>query len=316
MGKSTVSVTTPDMSVTFGPLSCKNPVWVAAGTFLYGREYSQSFPLSKLGAVCTKGTSLVPWQGNWGVRTAETPAGMLNTIGLHNPGIEHYIEYEAPWLREQGTIAIVNIVGKTVEEYAAVAARVGPKDADAIEINVSCPNVKEGGVAFGTDPHMLASVVTAVRKATKLPIITKLSPNVTDIKEMARAAEAAGSDGLSVANCLTAMAIDIWQDRPVLGTVTGGLSGPAVRPVILRMVWEVVGAVKIPVAAVGGASRWEDVVEFLMAGARAVQVGSALFRNPRAAAEMVEGVQKFLKQREFRSCEELIGRARPEFVGR
>lgn len=299
-----------DLSVQVGPLRCKNPIWVAAGTFLYGREYSRAFPLAELGALCTKGTSLHPWPGNVGTRTADTPAGVLNTIGLQNPGIDCYLEQEAGWLRQQRATVIMNIVGKTVEEYAQVAAKLGPDAADALELNISCPNVKEGGVAFGTDPKATYAVVNAVRKATGLPVIAKLSPNVTDITEFARAAEAAGADAVSVANCLTGMAIDIRRRRPVLGTVTGGLSGPAVRPIILRMVWQTVATVSIPVIAIGGVVSWQDALEYLMAGARAVQVGSALFRNPRAPLDIVDGMQQFLAQEGISRIEEIIGAAR------
>ena len=304
---------TMDTQISIGSLCCKNPVWVAAGTFLYGREYGRRLPLDALGAICTKGTSLEPWDGVQGIRIAETPAGMLNAIGLQNWGIDAYLARNVAWLREQDATIVVNIVGKTVEEYAAVAAKLSPRDADAIEVNISCPNVSEGGVFFGTDLRMTEKVVDRVRKATSLPVIVKLAPNTHGLAEFARAAEAYGADALSVANCIPGMAIDIRRRKAVMGTPagSGGLSGPAVKPIILKMVWDVTAAVRIPVIGVGGVASWQDAVEYLMAGASAVQVGSALFRNPNAPWDVAQGLEQFMRDEGVNSIGELIGAARP-----
>ena len=304
---------TPQMEVAIGSLRCRNPVWVASGTFLYGKEYGRRLPLAGLGAVCTKGTSLEPWTGVQGVRIAETPAGMLNAIGLQNWGIQSYLDRNVPWLREQNATVVVNIVGRSVEEYGAVAERLSRESADAIEVNISCPNVREGGVFFGTDLHMTELVVQAVRAATELPIVVKLAPNTVNLPDFARACEAMGADAVSVANCLPGMAIDIRRRRPVMGTEagSGGLSGPAVKPVILKMVWDVSSAIGIPVVGVGGIVSWQDAVEYLMAGATAVQVGSAIFRNPNAPWDVVAGLQQFLAEQGVGSVQELIGAARP-----
>nr|PZN40655.1 MAG: dihydroorotate dehydrogenase [Bacillota bacterium] len=300
-----------DLSVEIAGIRFPNPVWVASGCFNYGREFAHLYPLRELGAVCTKGTAPEPWPGNPGVRMAETPAGMLNAIGLMNPGIDHYLQVDGPWLRAQGVKIVVNIVGRTVEEYVRVAERLTPEVADAVELNISCPNVKEGGLAFGTSPRATYGVTAAVRRATSLPLFVKLSPNVTDITELARAAEAAGADGLTLINTLLGMAIDIRRRRPVLGNVFGGLSGPAIKPIALRMVWQVVGAVRIPVVGIGGIATAQDALEFLMAGARAVQVGTACFANPRAPLEIIAGIRQFMVENGIRRVTELIGAARP-----
>ncbi len=303
---------TLDLSIEVAGLRCANPVWVASGCYNYGREYAHLYPLSRLGALCTKGTSTEPWAGNAGTRMAETPAGMLNAIGLQNPGIDHYLNVDAPWLRRQKATVVVNIVGRTVEEYAAVAAALSPGTADAVELNISCPNVKEGGLAFGTDPEQAYKVTKAVREATRLPLFVKLSPNVTSITDIAKACEAAGADGLTAINTLLGMAIDIRRRRPVIGNLFGGLSGPAIKPVALRMVWQVAGAVKIPVVGIGGVMTWTDAVEFLLAGASAVQVGTACFVNPQTPLEIVDGIRQYMLENGFKTVKELVGAARPE----
>lgn len=288
-----------------------NPVWTASGCFGYGREYAGVMPLREIGAICVKGTSLEPWPGNSGTRVTETPAGMLNAIGLQNPGVEHFLQVDWPWLQEQGATVVVNIVGRTIEEYAAVARRLEGSGVAALELNISCPNVKEGGMAFGTTPQGAAQVTEAVRRATSLPLIVKLTPNVTDVTALARAVEDAGADAVSLINTLQGMAIDIYRRRPQLGNIFGGLSGPAVKPVALRMVWQVAGAVKIPVVGIGGISSGEDAVEFLMAGARAVQVGTACFVDPRAPLHVAEGIAAFMRATGTRRVSDLVGAARP-----
>lgn len=300
----------PDLTVSLGPLTVRNPVWVAAGCFHYGREVAHVLPLDRLGAVCTKGTAPEPWPGNPGVRVAETACGMLNTIGLENPGVEHYLREEGPWLRSQGATIVVNVVGRSVEEYVRVVERLTPEVADAVELNISCPNVKEGGLAFGTSVEQTFQLTLAVRRATSLPLFVKLSPNVTRVVDFARAVEDAGADGVTLINALLGMAIDVRRCRPVLGTVFGGLSGPAIKPVALRMVWEVAGAVRIPVVGIGGIATAQDALEFLMAGASAVQIGSALFSNPLAPLEVLDGIRAYLKERGMARVTELVGAAR------
>jgi dihydroorotate dehydrogenase (NAD+) catalytic subunit len=286
----------PDLAVQLGPLRLKNPVMSASGTFGYGEEYSSFLDLKRLGAIVVKGISLEPRAGNPPPRLAETASGMINAIGLENVGVEMFLSVKLPFLRELGIPVIVNILGETVEEYAELAARLSEAPGVAgIEINVSCPNVKEGGMVFGTDPAMTSRVVQSVRRGTALPVITKLTPNVTSIAEIARAAEGAGSDIVSCINTLAAMAVDIFSRRPRLGNVVGGLSGPAVKPVALRCVYEVTRAVKCPVIGIGGIVNATDALEFLLVGAGAVQVGTANFINPAAAVEIIEGMERFLK---------------------
>ena len=300
-----------DLSTEICGIRFKNPVWTASGCFGYGREFADAFPLRELGAICVKGTSTEPWYGNKGTRVVETPGGMLNAIGLQNPGVDHFLNVDWPWLQEQGATVIVNIVGKTVDEYVEVARRLEGSGVAAVELNISCPNVKEGGLAFGTSLQGAAQVTSAVRKATSLPLMVKLSPNVTNIGDFARAVEDAGADAITAINTLVGMAIDIRRRRPVLGNVFGGLSGPAVKPVALRMVWQVAGAVKIPVIGIGGIMTGEDAVEFLMAGASAVQVGTACFANPRAPVEIIDGIRRFMDEQGVSSLSDLIGAARP-----
>ena len=300
-----------DLATTLCGITFKNPVWTASGCFGYGREYAGVFPLSELGALCVKGTSVEPWYGNPGTRVVETPGGMLNAIGLQNPGIDHFLNVDWPWLKEQKATVIVNIVGRTVEEYVEVARRLEGSGVAAVELNISCPNVKEGGLAFGTSLKGAAEVTRAVRRATTLPLMVKLSPNVTNIVDFARAVEAEGADAVTVINTLLGMSIDIRRRRPHLGNIFGGLSGPAVKPVALRMVWQVAGAVKIPVVGIGGIMTAEDAIEFLMAGARAVQVGTACFVNPRAPIEIIEGIRAFMQEQGVARVADLIGAARP-----
>ncbi len=280
----------------------------ASGTFGYGKEYSSFFDLERLGAIVVKGISLAPRAGNPPPRLVETPSGMINAIGLENVGVEKFLSAKLPYLRDLGVPVIVNILGETVEEYAELAARLnGAPGIAGIEINISCPNVKEGGMVFGTDPAMTSRVVQSVRRGTALPLITKLTPNVTNIAEIARAAEGAGSDIVSCINTLAAMAVDIFSRRPKLANVLGGLSGPAVKPVALRCVYEVTRAVKCPVIGIGGIFNATDALEFLLVGAAAVQVGTANFINPAAAVEIIEGMKRFLKVEEIPDIKSYIG---------
>lgn len=298
----------PDMSVEIAGLKLRNPVMTASGTFGYGEEFSQYVNLETIGAFVTKGLSLKPRAGNPTPRIVETPGGMLNAIGLQNVGIDAFIQKKVPFLRTVNTPAIANFFGYTPEEYAELAARLDTiPEVAALEVNISCPNVKQGGIVFGTDPGCAASVVKACRAATKKPLIVKLSPNVTDIVEMAQACEGAGADALSVINTLTGMAIDLERRRPVLANVTGGLSGPAIKPVALRMVWQVAKAVKVPVIGIGGIMSATDALEFMLAGATAVQVGTASFVNPGAAQEIAEGMEQWLIDHGVGDVKSLIG---------
>ncbi len=287
-----------NLSTSIGPLELANPVLLASGTCGYGAELSDLLDLNSLGGIVVKGISLEPRAGNPPPRVMETPCGLLNAIGLENVGVDAFVEKKLPWLRKQDTRVIVNILGNSVADYAEIAGRLdGVSGIDALEVNISCPNVKEGGVAFGTDPAAAAEVTRAVRAATSLPVIVKLSPNVTDITVVARAVEDAGADALSLINTLLGMKIDIQQQKPFLANTFGGLSGPAIMPVALRMVWQTVRAVNIPVVGIGGISTWQDAVEFLMAGACAVQVGTATLVNPSASMEIAAGIRDFMEQR-------------------
>lgn len=297
-----------DLKVKIGSLVLRNPVMTASGTFGYGREFKDFVNLRHLGAVVVKGISLLPRAGNPPPRLVETPCGMLNAIGLENVGVERFLVDKLPWLRKRKTTVVVNILGNTVEEYAALAARLDGEDGvAALEVNISCPNVKQGGVAFGTDPRMAAAVTRAVRRATGLPLIIKLSPNVSDIQAMARAAAEEGADAVSLINTMLGMAIDLRTRRPRLANVVGGLSGPAIKPVALRMVWQVAKAVRIPVIGIGGIMTAEDALEFIVAGAHAVQVGTANFTNPEAAGEIVDGICDYLQVQNIASIAELRG---------
>ena len=294
-------------AVTLAGVELKNPVMTASGTFGSGAEYSEFIDLNKLGAVVTKGVANVPWPGNPTPRVAETASGMLNAIGLQNPGIDVFCEREIPFLKKYDTKIIVNVCGKSTEDYCEVVERLGNEPVDLLEINVSCPNVKEGGIAFGQDPKALEAITKEVKKYAKQPIIMKLSPNVTDITEMAKAAEAGGADILSLINTLTGMKIDIYKKTFALANKTGGMSGPAVKPVAVRMVYQVAQAVKLPIIGMGGISTAEDALEFILAGASAVSVGTANFFNPYAAEEVVRGIEDYMKSQKTEDICQLIG---------
>lgn len=286
----------------------KNPVMDASGTFGSGIEYSEMVDLNRLGAIVTKGVANVPWEGNPTPRVTETPSGMMNAIGLQNPGIDVFVERDLKFLENYDTNVIVNVCGRSIEDYVEVVERLGDeKKVSMLEINVSCPNVKHGGIAFGTDPHALEEITKAVKAKAKQPVIMKLSPNVTSIPDMAKAAEAAGADAISLINTLTAMKIDIYRKKFVLANKTGGLSGPAIRPVAVRMVYEASHAVKIPVIGMGGIATAEDAIEFLMAGATAVAVGMYNFHRSSAMIDCIEGIEKFMKETGIQDIKEIIG---------
>ena len=289
-------------------IQMNTPVMTASGTFGFGEEFADFTDLEELGAVVVKGTTLQPRRGNDGVRIAETPAGMLNCIGLENPGAEYFLQTILPRISKYHMNVIVNISGGSAEEYGQLAERLDVPGVAAIELNVSCPNVKDGGIIFGTDPKAAAEVVTQAKKHTKKPVILKLSPNVTDIAEMARAGEAAGADALSLINTLMGMAIDIQTWRPVLGNITGGLSGPCVKPVALRMVWQASQAVRIPVIGMGGIMTAEDAVEFFLAGASAIAVGTANFCDPSVTKKIIRGLDDYLEQRNLPHISEIVGK--------
>lgn len=298
----------PKLETDIGKITLKNPVMTASGTFGYGREFADLIDLNRLGAIIVKGLSLEPAKGNPPPRIVETPCGMLNAIGLENIGIDAFEEKKLPFLKELETPVFVNIYGKSVDEYGELAARIDEIDGVAgIEVNISCPNVKTGGIAFGVEPKTARSVVKTVRKKTAKPVIVKLSPNVTDITEIAKAAEGAGADSLSVINTITGMAIDIETRRPKIANITGGLSGPAIRPVALRMVWQTAGAVKIPVIGVGGIMTADDAIEFFIAGASAIQVGTANLANPTATVEILDGIEQYMARKGVSSMREIIG---------
>ena len=288
-------------------VALKNPVMTASGTFGSGEEYSEFVDLNKLGAVVTKGVANVPWEGNPTPRVAEVYGGMLNAIGLQNPGIDLFIDRDIPFLKKYDTKIIVNVCGHTTEEYIDVVERLSDQPVDLLEINISCPNVKEGGIAFGQNPKMVEEVTKEMKRHAKQPVIMKLSPNVTDITEMAKAAEAGGADILSLINTLTGMKIDIYRRTFALANKTGGMSGPAVKPVAVRMVYQVAQAVKLPIIGMGGIATAEDALEFIMAGATAVSVGTANFFNPYATVEIAEGIEKFMTQQKVEDINQLIG---------
>ena len=294
-------------NVTIAGVEFKNPVMTGSGTFGSGMEYSEFVDLNRLGAVVTKGVANVPWPGNPTPRVAEVYGGMLNAIGLQNPGIDVFMERDLEFLKRFDTKVIVNVCGKTVEDYLEVVEKLADTNADMLEINVSCPNVKEGAIAFGQKADALFDITSRIKKAAKQPVIMKLSPNVTDITEMARAAEAAGADALSLINTLTGMKIDIERRKFVLANKTGGLSGPAVKPVAVRMVYQCANAVKIPIIGMGGIANAEDAVEFLMAGATAVAVGAMNFINPYTTVEVADGIEAFLEKHGIEDIHEIIG---------
>ncbi len=296
-----------DFSVNFAGIEMKNPVTVASGTFGSGTEYKDFVDLNRLGAVTTKGVSSVPWQGNQTPRICETYGGMLNAIGLQNPGIDLFIERDIPFLKQYDTKIIVNVCGRTVEEYIEVVERLAATDIDMLEINISCPNVKAGGIAFGQDSELARQVADQVKQHAKQPVIMKLSPNVTDIAEMARAVEAGGADAVSLVNTFTGMKIDINKRTFALANQTGGLSGPAIKPVALRMVYQAAHAVKIPVLGMGGISCAEDALEFIMAGACMIAVGTANFHNPAVTMEIIDGIAEFMEKNGVKDINELCG---------
>ena len=295
------------LAVNLAGLSLKTPVMTASGTFGFGEEFADFVDLNKIGAIVVKGTTLKPRSGNSGVRIAETPSGMLNCIGLENPGVDAFLADILPRISKYDAPIIVNISGSSVEEYGVLARMLDVPGVAAIELNVSCPNVKEGGIVFGTDPKSAAAVVREAKKNTKKPVIIKLSPNVTDITIMAKAVEEAGADMISLINTLIGMAIDVKSWKPVLGNISGGLSGPAVKPVALRLVWQVAQVVKIPIIGMGGIMTAEDAIEFLLAGASAVAVGTANFVNPSAAQDVADGIEAYLKERNLTDVKELVG---------
>lgn len=297
-----------NLAVNLGGLAMKNSVTVASGTFAAGREYSDFVDVASLGAVTTKGVSLNGWEGNASPRIAETPSGMLNSIGLQNPGVAHLAEHDLPWLREVGATSIVNVSGHSFDEYVNVIdALEGTGLVDAYEINISCPNVDAGGMTIGTDPASVREVIGMCRAATDKPMIVKLTPNVTDITEIARAAVDAGADALSLINTLLGMAIDAYRRRPQLARAVGGLSGPAVKPVALRMVWEVHKAVDVPLLGMGGIASGTDAIEFMLAGATAVAVGTANFTNPTATIDVIDGIIEYCESQGVNDINELIG---------
>ena len=293
--------------VNLAGVELKNPVMTASGTFGSGAEYSEFVDLNRLGAVVTKGVANVPWPGNPTPRIAEVYGGMLNAIGLQNPGIDVFVKRDIPFLKQYDTKIIVNVCGKTTEDYIEVVERLGDEPVDLLEINISCPNVKEGGIAFGQDPKAVEAITREVKKYAKQPVIMKLSPNVTDITEMAKAAEAGGADVLSLINTLTGMKIDINRRAFAIANKTGGMSGPAVKPVAVRMVYQVANAVNLPIIGMGGIATAEDALEFIMAGATAVSVGTANFYNPYATVEIAEGIESFMKKQKVEDIRELIG---------
>ena len=296
--------------VNLAGVELKNPVMTASGTFGSGAEYGEFVDLNRLGAVVTKGVANVPWEGNPTPRVAEVYGGMLNAIGLQNPGIDVFVKRDIPFLRQYDTRIIVNVCGRTKEDYLEVTERLGDEPVDLLEINISCPNVKEGGIAFGQDPKAVEAITRAVKDHAKQPVIMKLSPNVTYIGEMARAAEAGGADVISLINTLTGMKIDINRRSFALANKTGGMSGPAIKPIAVRMVYQAAQAVKLPIIGMGGITNSEDALEFIMAGATAVSVGTANFFNPYATVEIAEGIQAFMKEQGVQDIQELIGAVR------
>ena len=285
----------------------KNPVMTASGTFGSGREFSEFVDLNRLGAVVVKGVADKPWNGNPAPRIAEVYGGMLNSVGLQNPGVDYFIENDIPFLRQFDTKIIVNVCGHAIDEYVNVVTKLQGQDVDLLEINISCPNVSEGGMAFGTDPTMVEKVVNEVKKVADKPLIVKLSPNVTSITDIAKAAVSGGADALSLINTLNGMKIDIYKRQPVLFRKTGGMSGPAVKPVAVRMVYEVCKAVDVPVIGMGGISNAEDAIEFIMAGATGVSIGTANFINPRATVDTVEGIEEYMKKYNVNDLSEIRG---------
>lgn len=296
-----------DMRVNIAGVEWKNPVTVASGTFGSGAEFCDFVDLSKLGAVTTKGVANVPWEGNPTPRVAETYGGMMNAVGLQNPGIDLFCERDIPFLRQYDTKIIVNVCGRSKEDYCEVVERLASEDVDMLEINISCPNVKEGGIAFGQNPKAAEEITRAVKKYAKQSVIMKLSPNVTDITEMAKAVEAGGADAVSLINTLTGMKIDVHRRAFALANKTGGVSGPAIKPIAVRMVYQVANAVNIPIIGMGGIATAEDAIEFILAGASAVSVGTANFINPGVTAEIVDGIEAYMKKYQFETVKDMVG---------
>lgn len=307
MAAKTPRETSVNLAVNLGGLTMKNPVTTASGTFAAGMEYSDFVDVSALGAVTTKGVSLNGWEGNASPRIAEVPSGMLNSIGLQNPGVAHLKSEELPWLREQGATTIVNVSGHSFDEYVQVIEALEDAPVDAYEVNISCPNVDAGGMTLGTHVPSVEKVVSLCREATSRPLIVKLTPNVTDITEIARAAEASGADAISLINTLLGMAIDVKRRRPVLARVVGGFSGPAVKPVALRMVWQSSKAVSVPILGMGGVTTGTDAIEFMLAGATAVAVGTANFMNPQATVDVIDGIIDYCEEQGVNDVNDLIG---------
>lgn len=300
-----------DLRVNLAGVELSNPLIAASGTFGFGREYGELYPLSTLGGISCKGITLRERAGNPPPRIAESPSGMLNAVGLQNPGVDRFLQEDLPWLRQQGTAVIANIAGNTPEDYCAMAEKLSDSSVDLIEMNISCPNVKQGGVQFGTSCAGVESITEQVRRHCTKPLMVKLSPNVADIGEIAAAAEAAGADAVSLINTLTGMRIDIHTRRPVIRNNTGGLSGPAVFPVAVRMVWQAAQRVKIPVVGLGGISTWQDAVEMLLAGADALQIGTVFFTDPYAPLKILKGLEEFLDREGLSSVTELTGKVQP-----
>lgn len=301
-----------DLAVEFAGIKAKNPVFLASGTCGFGKELNEIFPIEKLGGIMVKGTTLAPRLGNNTPRIAETPSGLLNCVGLQNPGLDAVLEDSLPWICGHDLAVLMNISGGEPADYAEIARRVdGTPGVAALEVNISCPNVKAGGMAHGAKPETAAAVVSAVREATKLPLVVKLSPNVTDITEIARAVEAAGADAVSLVNTFLAMVIDIEKQKPLLGNVTGGLSGPAIRPIAVRMVYQVAQAVKIPIIGMGGIVTAEDALQFMMAGANAVAIGAATMADPLAALKVIDGLDRWCAAHGVADINEIVGAALP-----
>ena len=300
-----------DLRVTVAGVEFKNPIIPASGAYGFGREYECLYPLSRLGGISCKGTTLNGQNGNPPPRIAETPSGMLNSVGLQNPGIDHFIEKELPYLKTQDTVIIANVAGHTVEDCVEIARRLEPTDVDMIELNISCPNVKQGGAAFGTSCTAAEGITAAVRGATTKPLMVKLSPNVTSITDIAKAVEAAGADAVSLINTLLGMRIDIKTRRPILKNNVGGMSGPAVFPIALRMVWQVANAVSVPVVGMGGVSDYKDAVEMMLAGATAIQMGAVIFADPWAPVKTIDGLNRYLDEQKIEKVTDLIGQVQP-----
>ncbi len=300
-----------DLGVKICGVDFSNPLIAASGTFGFGREFAEMYPLSELGGISCKGITLKERMGNPTPRIAECESGILNAVGLQNPGVDHFIEKDLPWLKEQNTVIIANIAGNTVEDYCAMAEKLSDSDVDFIELNISCPNVKSGGVQFGTSCESVGNITAEVKKHCKKPLMVKLSPNVTDIASIAKSAEANGADVISMINTLTGMRIDINSRRPIIRNNTGGMSGPAVFPVAVRMVWQVYNSVSIPIVGMGGISKWEDAVEMLLAGATALQIGTILFNDPYAHRKIAEGLSNFMDKNGVKTVSELTGAVKP-----